>query len=100
MMTFTSTTREPCRWIRHQRDQVLRQTVPRRRRLLEGPCLGDHGLSADGVRLLQRTVWGASGVGEDSVPATDYLEVYGENIGPDTFDLLLVQAKIEFVPQL
>ena len=48
----------------------------------------------------QRTVLGASGVGEDIVPATDYFEVYGENIGADTFDLLLVQAKIEFVPQL
>jgi hypothetical protein len=48
----------------------------------------------------QRSVLGASGVGEDIVPATDYFEVYGENIGPDTFDLLLVQAKIEFVPQL
>jgi hypothetical protein len=48
----------------------------------------------------ERTLMGASGVGEDIVPATDYFEVFGENIGPDTFDLLLVQAKVSFVPQL
>jgi hypothetical protein len=48
----------------------------------------------------QRTVLGASGVREDIVPASDYFEVFGENIGPDAFDLLLVQAKIGFVPQL
>ena len=52
-------------------------------------CITDSRQTAIGSA--ERTLMGASGFGEDIDPSLDYFEVYGENIGSDDFDLLLVQ---------